>query len=507
MNTAIKTLNISKSYPGVQANSNVSVQIQESTIHAIVGENGAGKSTLMKILYGMTKPDEGEIEIFDQNASMSSPKDAINFGIGMVHQHFMLAKNLTVLENVILGIDRPSFKNLGLKKYKKLIEEVMSLYSLDIDLDMFVEELSVGEKQRVEIIKVLFRGAKILILDEPTAVLVPQEVKELFNNLNNLKQNGVTIIFISHKLDEVIEIADDISVMRGGKLIDTVKNENVSKTEVAEMMIGKSLPIPPPRSTETKQNKILDLKNITSETVDGRKFFTDVSFNVFGSEILGIAGVEGNGQKEVIESIIGIDNIESGEIYFNGEKINDKTTRERLDSGISFIPEDRQLQAMIMDMNLTNNVIIGRQNIKKYKSKFATVKTKNAINESENIISLFDVKTPGTNTLATALSGGNQQKFVVGRELEDDPSLLIASQPTRGIDIGAQALIWEKLRESRDNGLGVLLISADLEELIGLSDRIVVFYQGSLVTELSSDNVSPEDLGGYMTGLKKWSSG
>jgi len=503
MTTAIKTVNISKSYPGVQANSNVSVQIQDSTIHAIVGENGAGKSTLMKILYGMTKPDEGEIEIFDQNASMSSPKDAINFGIGMVHQHFMLAKNLTVLENVILGIDRPSFKNLGLKKYKKLIEEVMSLYSLDIDLDMFVEELSVGEKQRVEIIKVLFRGAKILILDEPTAVLVPQEVKELFNNLNNLKQNGVTIIFISHKLDEVIEIADDISVMRGGKLIDTVKNENVSKTEVAEMMIGKSLPTPPPRSTETKQNKILDLKNITSKTVDGRKFFTDVSFNVFGSEILGIAGVEGNGQKEVIESIIGIDNIESGEIYFNGEKINDKTTRERLDSGISFIPEDRQLQAMIMDMNLTNNVIIGRQNIKKYKSKFATVKTKNAINESENIISLFDVKTPGTNTLATALSGGNQQKFVVGRELEDDPSLLIASQPTRGIDIGAQALIWEKLRESRDNGLGVLLISADLEELIGLSDRIVVFYQGSLVTELSSDNVSPEDLGGYMTGLKK----
>ena len=503
MNTAIKTLNISKSYPGVQANSNVSVQIQESTIHAIVGENGAGKSTLMKILYGMTKPDKGEIEIFDQYATMSSPKDAINLGIGMVHQHFMLAKNLTVLENIILGIDRPSFKNLGLKKYKKLIEEVMSLYSLDIDLDMFVEELSVGEKQRVEIIKVLFRGAKILILDEPTAVLVPQEVKELFNNLNNLKQNGVTIIFISHKLDEVIEIADDISVMRGGKLIDTVKNENVSKTEVAEMMIGKSLPTPPPRSTETKQNKILDLKNITSETVDGRKFFTDVSFNVFGSEILGIAGVEGNGQKEVIESIIGIDSIESGEIYFNGEKINDKTTRERLDSGISFIPEDRQLQAMIMDMNLTNNVIIGRQNIKKYKSKFATVKTKNAINESENIISLFDVKTPGTNTLATALSGGNQQKFVVGRELEDDPSLLIASQPTRGIDIGAQALIWEKLRESRDNGLGVLLISADLEELIGLSDRIVVFYQGSLVTELSSEEVSPEDLGGYMTGLKK----
>ena len=503
MNIAINTNNISKSYPGVLANSNVSIQINESSIHAIVGENGAGKSTLMKILYGMTKPDSGRIEIFNEIVTMSSPKDSITLGIGMVHQHFMLAKNLTVLENIILGIDRPSLKNLGLKKYKKAIEEVMSNYSLDIDLNMYVEDLSVGEKQRVEIIKVLFRGAKILILDEPTAVLVPQEVDELFNNLKNLRENGVTIIFISHKLDEVLEIADQISVMRSGQLIDSVRNMNVSKIELAEMMIGKSLPSPPPRSTEKKQNKIIELKNVSSNNVDGRQLFKNISFSLYGSEILGIAGVEGNGQKEVVESIIGIEKLESGEIFFNGEKINDKTTRERLDSGISFIPEDRQLQAMIMDMNLTNNVIIGRQNIKKYKSNFATVKTKNAVKESENIISLFDVKTPGTNTLATALSGGNQQKFVVGRELEDDPSLLIASQPTRGIDIGAQALIWEKLRESRDNGLGVLLISADLEELIGLSDRIVVFYQGSLVTELSSEEVSPEDLGGYMTGLKK----
>jgi len=503
MNVAINTENISKSYPGVLANSDVSIQINTSSIHAIVGENGAGKSTLMKILYGMIKPDSGSIEIFNETANMSSPKDSIALGIGMVHQHFMLAKNLTVLENIILGIDRPSLKNLGLKKYKKEIEQVMKNYSLDIDLNMFVEDLSVGEKQRVEIIKVLFRGAKILILDEPTAVLVPQEVVELFNNLTNLKKNGVTIIFISHKLDEVLEIADQISVMRSGKLIDSVQNKNVSKIELAEMMIGKSLPTPPPRSTERKQNKIVELKNVSSKNIGGRQLFKNISFTLYESEILGIAGVEGNGQKEVVESIIGIEGVESGDIFFNEEKINDKTTRERLDSGISFIPEDRQLQAMIMDMNLTNNVIIGRQNIKKYKSNFATVKTKNAIKESENIISLFDVKTPGTNTLATALSGGNQQKFVVGRELEDDPSLLIASQPTRGIDIGAQALIWEKLRESRDKGLGVLLISADLEELIGLSDRIVVFYQGSVVTELTSENVSPEDLGGYMTGLKK----
>ena len=269
------------------------------------------------------------------------------------------------------------------------------------------------------------------------------------------------------------------------------------------MMIGKSLPAPPPRTTETKQNIVLDVKDITSKTIDGREVFNNISFNVFESEILGIAGVEGNGQKEVVEAIIGIDDIESGEIYFRGKNINNQSTRQRLESGISFIPEDRQLQAMIMDMNLTNNVIIGRQNIEKYRSNFATVKTKNAVKESEKIISLFDVKTPNTSTLATALSGGNQQKFVVGRELEDDPGLLIASQPTRGIDIGAQALIWDKLRESRDQGLAVLLISADLEELIGLSDRIIVFYQGKLVKELKSDSVSPEDLGGYMTGLKK----
>ena len=240
MNTAVKTDNISKTYPGVLANSNVSITINASSIHAVVGENGAGKSTLMKILYGMIKPDSGNIEIFNNTASISSPKEAINLGIGMVHQHFMLAKNLTVLENIILGIDRASLKNLGLSKYKKQIQEVMKTYSLDIDLNMFVDELSVGEKQRVEIIKVLFRGAKILILDEPTAVLVPQEVKELFKNLEDLKNNGVTIIFISHKLDEVLEIADEISVMRSGKLIDTVINNNVSKTQLAEMMIGKS---------------------------------------------------------------------------------------------------------------------------------------------------------------------------------------------------------------------------------------------------------------------------
>ena len=503
MKLAINIKKITKTYPGVLANSDVSIDVRSGDIHAIVGENGAGKSTLMKILYGMVKPDEGSIEIFQSTATMSSPKDAINLGIGMVHQHFMLAKNLTVLENIILGIDKPFLKNIKLSKYRSEIKKVMDTYSLNIDLNQYVEELSVGEKQRVEIIKVLYRGAKILILDEPTAVLVPQEVKELFENLKDLKTNGVTVLFISHKLDEVLEIADRISVMRSGQMIDTVINKNVSKVQLAEMMIGKSLPTPPPRITSSEKEEVLSVHEIASTDESGRSIFENITFSVHKSEILGIAGVEGNGQKEVVESIIGIQSLNSGEIIFQGNDIKNQGTRERLESGISFIPEDRQLQAMIMDMNLTNNVIIGRQNIEKYKSSLGTVKMKNAVQESEKVIESFEVKTPSTSTLATALSGGNQQKFVVGRELEDNPSLLIASQPTRGIDIGAQALIWEKLRNSRDEGLSVLLISADLEELIGLSDRIIVFYQGKLVKELNAEKVSPEDLGGYMTGLKK----
>jgi simple sugar transport system ATP-binding protein len=286
-------------------------------------------------------------------------------------------------------------------------------------------------------------------------------------------------------------------------MIDTVINKNVSKVQLAEMMIGKSLPTPPPRITSSEKEEVLSVHEIASTDESGRSIFENITFSVHKSEILGIAGVEGNGQKEVVESIIGIQSLNSGEIIFQGNDIKNQGTRERLESGISFIPEDRQLQAMIMDMNLTNNVIIGRQNIEKYKSSLGTVKMKNAVQESEKVIESFEVKTPSTSTLATALSGGNQQKFVVGRELEDNPSLLIASQPTRGIDIGAQALIWEKLRNSRDEGLSVLLISADLEELIGLSDRIIVFYQGKLVKELNAEKVSPEDLGGYMTGLKK----
>ena len=457
----------------------------------------------MKILYGMVKPDSGDIAIFDNKTVLNSPKDAIDSGLGMVHQHFMLADNLTVLESVILGIDKATFKNINLKRYTSEITEVINKYNLNIDLNKNIDELGVGEKQRVEILKVLFRGAKILILDEPTAVLVPQEVDELFNNLRDLKNNGVTIIFISHKLDEVLEIAEDISVMRGGIMVNTVSADGISKKDLAEMMIGKSLPKPPKRQSSISTSEILSIENLSAVNENGKKVFENISFKLNSSEILGIAGVEGNGQREIVEAIIGIHDYETGTIKLENSTIDDFSIRERLNLGISFIPEDRQAQALIMDMSLTNNVILGRQSLAKYKTKLTTVNLNNAAKASESVVENFDVKTPNTATIATALSGGNQQKYVVGRELEDNPTLLIASQPTRGIDIGAQALIWEKLRNTRDEGLGVLLISADLEELIGLSDRIVVIYQGQFVAELQPEEITPEILGSYMTGLKK----
>ena len=502
MTLAIDLSNISKSFPGVKANDEINLKIREGTIHAIVGENGAGKSTLMKILYGMLKQDFGSIKIFDNEVNFSSPKDAISEGIGMVHQHFMLADNLSVLESIILGMDKASLKVLNKSKYKDEINEITEKYSMPLNTQSMIDELGVGVKQRVEIIKVLFRGAKILILDEPTAVLVPQEVSELFNNLKNLKDSGVTIIFISHKLDEVLEIADEISVMRGRKHIDTVDASTVSKTDLAEMMIGQNLPTPPKREKNSKEDKSLTIKNLTAEIDNGRRAFENINFSINQGEVVGIAGVEGNGQRELAESILGVYPIESGEIILGNTTINDLSTRDRRESGLSFIPEDRQSQGLLMDVSLSENVILGKQSSTKYKSRYSNIKFNEASKNSNTVIENFDVRTPGNSTLALALSGGNQQKFVVGREIENKPSLLIASQPTRGIDIGAQSLIWNKLRDARDDGLGVLLISADLDELIGLSDRIYVIYEGNFVKELDPENATPEILGSYMTGLK-----
>ena len=503
-NTAIHLKNITKEYPGVVANKNVDFQVNKGEIHALVGENGAGKSTLMKILYGIEQPDEGEILINGEVQVINKVETAINLGIGMVHQEFTLVPSFTAPENIGLGQEPKNSQGLiDWKGLNKLVVDIAEKYGFKVDPSLKMIDASVGVQQRTEILKTLYRNANILILDEPTAVLTPQETDELFTVIRTLVDEGKTVVFITHKLREVMEIADRVTVMRAGEVQGVSETKNTSIAELASQMVGREVFLQVKKDEAKPEEEILNVEDLWVHDARGLLAVKGVSLNIRKGEIVGIAGVEGNGQKEVVEAIIGIQALDSGKVIFLDNDIEEQGTRERLESGISFIPEDRQLQAMIMDMNLTNNVIIGRQNIDKYKSSLGTMKMKNAVNESEKVISSFDVKTPGTSTLATALSGGNQQKFVVGRELEDNPSLLIASQPTRGIDIGAQALIWEKLRNSRDEGLSVLLISADLEELIGLSDRIIVFYQGKLVKELDAEKVTPEDLGGYMTGLKK----
>ena len=366
---------------------------------------------------------------------------------------------------------------------------------------MTIDDLGVGEKQRVEILKVLYRGANILILDEPTAVLVPQEVEELFENLKNLVSQGVTILFISHKLDEVMEIADRISVMRGGQHVGTVSKETASKKILAEMMIGKDLPTPPSRETLISSENCLQLKDLRGEPSLGKIPFEDINLEIKKGEICGIAGVEGNGQRELSEAILGLYPVESGQIFLEDIEITKLSTRERRLTGISFIPEDRQSQGLVVESNLVENIILGKQSSNTYSSKFKNVLFKNASKNSKDVVDNYEVKTPNVQTLALALSGGNQQKFVVGREIDGKPTFLLASQPTRGVDIGAQALIWYKLKEARDMGLGVLLISADLDELLGLSDKLYVIYEGKLVKQLEPTEATPEQLGSYMTGL------
>ena len=418
MTLAIKLSNISKSFPGVKANDDISFDIKQGTIHAIVGENGAGKSTLMKILYGMQKQDSGSINIFSEQVKFLSPKDAISKGIGMVHQHFMLADNLSVFESIVLGIDKASLKKMNKSKYRKEIDAITDKYSMPLETASMIDELGVGEKQRVEIIKVLFRGAKILILDEPTAVLVPQEVKELFSNLKQLKDSGVTILFISHKLDEVLEIADEISVMRAGKYIDTVQANNVSKIELAEMMIGENLPSPPKRENKPREENALSVEDITSTTVDGKKAFKNINFSIKQGEIVGIAGVEGNGQRELAESILGVFPIEKGKITLNNQEINLLNTRERREFGISFIPEDRQSQGLLMDVSLSENMILGRQSTSAYKSKYSNIIYSQANQDSQLVIENYDVRTPGNKTLALALSEVTNKNLLLGENLK-----------------------------------------------------------------------------------------
>jgi simple sugar transport system ATP-binding protein len=498
---AVELDGITKTFPGVVANDDIHLAVRSGEIHAVVGENGAGKSTLMKILYGMLRPDSGTIQMDGREVHFRSPKDAIGAGIGMVHQHFMLATNFTVLENVVLGSEPAHVGALDFGAARARIRELSESQGVPLDPDRLTEDLAVGERQRVEIVKVLYRGARILILDEPTAVLVPQEVEELFGQLRELRSQGVTIIFISHKLDEVLEIADTITVIRGGRTVTTVEPENVTARQLAELMVGSELPTPETRESTVTQEVLLSVQRL-GVRVGERWALEDASFDIHHGEIVGIAGVEGNGQRELVEALIGLRTADMGRVVLKDTDITEWPTRRRRENGLGYIPEDRQGRGLLLPSPLWENTMLGHQTLYPF-ARGPWINKKGARTQTEHLIREYSVMTPGPDTSALALSGGNQQKLIVGREMTAAPTVLIAAQPTRGIDVGAQAAVWELIREARALGLALLLISADLEELIGLSDTLYVILRGRLVAQLDPATVTPEELGSYMTGAKE----
>ena len=495
---AIELRGISKRFPGVIANDGVDLIVDRGSIHAIVGENGAGKSTLMKILYGEQPPDEGTITVEGTLRSFKSPRDAIAAGIGMVHQHFLLAGNLTVIENIILGDEPGKRWRLDIDGARARIVALGERYGLHVDPDATIEELGVGARQRVEILKVLYRGAKILILDEPTAVLVPHEVDELFASLRGLTTEGVTAIFISHKLDEVLAIADAITVIRAGRTVAHVLPSDVDAHRLAELMIGSELPTPETREDTVRSEVVFALVGLGLHEGE-RVVLADIDVTVHAGEIVGIAGVEGNGQREMLDIVIGIRRPDAGSIELEHEDVTSLSTRHRRELGLGYIPEDRHHDGLVLDAPLWENIMLGHQTQKPFVNG-PWINKEGAIARTREVITAFDVRTPGPEVAAVALSGGNQQKLLIGREMMTEPKVLVAAHPTRGIDVGAQAVAWDAIRDARAAGLGVLLISADLDELIGLSDSLLVIYKGRIVAHLDPAHITPGELGSYMTG-------
>jgi simple sugar transport system ATP-binding protein len=497
---AVELHNITKRFPGVVANHDVDIVVRRGTVHAIVGENGAGKSTLMKILYGMQHPDEGTITVEGRQVAFGTPAAAIAAGIGMVHQHFMLADNLTVLENVVLGSEpRRRGGAIDFGAARRRIAEISDAYGLRIRPDELVEDLGVADRQRVEILKVLYRGARILILDEPTAVLVPQEVDELFDNLRELKSEGLTVIFISHKLDEVLSVADEITVIRRGTTVASVEPSSVTARDLAELMVGSELPSPETSESTVTEVGMLEVRGLTLAGVAGRTLLDGITFAIHKGEILGIAGVEGNGQAELVETIMGMRTPVAGSVTLDGQDVTGWSTRARREGGMGYIPEDRHRHGLLLTAPLWENRMLGHQT-ERPNSRGPWVDRAGARRDTQRIVDAYDVRTPGIDVTAASLSGGNQQKLIVGREMSSNPKVLIAAHPTRGVDVGAQAAIWDHLRAARAAGLAVLLISADLDELIGLSDSLKVMLRGRLVADADPRTVTPEQLGSAMTG-------
>lgn len=491
---------ITKRFPGVLASDKVDFDVRSGEVHALLGENGAGKSTLMKILYGLYHPDEGEILINDNPVRISSPTDSINLGIGMIHQHFMLVPTLTVAENVALGLPSSRGALTDLDRVSKRIIELAGIYGLKIDPDAYVWQLSVGQQQRVEIIKALYRGAALLILDEPTAVLTPQEVDELFVIMNQMVRDGHALIFISHKLHEVVEISRRVTVLRDGRKIGTRPTSEITKQILANWMVGREVGFSPDRGVAELGETRMKIEDLVCSSDRGTPGLRGVNLEVRSGEILGVAGVSGNGQRELAESITGLRKVTGGKVYLEDEDVTGFPPAEITERMLSYIPEERMRDGMIKDFTVAENMIL-REHHKMPYSKYGFLRLREISSHANELISNFQVKTPSSETEAKNLSGGNIQKIVLAREIFRTPRVIIAAQPTRGLDIGATEYVREQLLEQRRKGVAIMLISEDLDEIIALSDRIAVLYEGQVMDIVPREEATPEKLGLLMAGV------
>jgi general nucleoside transport system ATP-binding protein len=500
--TVVEMRGITKRFPGIIANDHISFKVEKGEIHALLGENGAGKSTLMNILFGLYEPDEGEILIHGKTVQMRSPNDANQLGIGMVHQHFMLVDIFTVTENIILGGEPKNGLAIDLKRAKEKVREISEKYGLAVVPNAKISEISVGMQQRVEILKTLYRGAEILIFDEPTAVLTPQEIEELMAIMKNLVREGKSIILITHKLKEIMAISDTVTIIRRGKVIDTIQTKKTNPNELAAMMVGKEVSFEVHKQKANPGQVILAIRDVTSLDEKGLKVLDGIAFEVKSGEILGIAGVDGNGQSELIEAITGLRKVSEGKILLNGKDMTNKSPRAVIEEGLSHIPEDRHKRGLVLDFTIGENMVLETY----YKppfSKNGMLNYKEVYEYAERLIGKYDVRTPSVLTPARALSGGNQQKAIIAREMDKNPDFLIAAQPTRGVDVGAIEFIHRRLIEERDKGKAVLLISFELDEIMQVSDRIAVIYEGKILAIVNPKETTEQELGFLMAGGRK----
>ena len=505
---AIEMLHITKRFPGIIANDDITLQLKKGEIHALLGENGAGKSTLMSVLFGLYQAEEGIIKKDGVEVSIKDPNDANALGIGMVHQHFKLVECFSVLDNIILGVEPNKMGFLQKAEARKKVMALSEKYGLRVDPDALISDISVGMQQRVEILKMLYRDNEILIFDEPTAVLTPQEIDELMEIMRGFKKEGKSILFITHKLNEIMAVADRCTVLRKGKYMGTVEIKDTTKEELSRMMVGRDVQLQVEKKPANPGKAVLDVKNVTMHNSQSKKdSVKNVSFQVHGGEIVCLAGIEGNGQTEFIYGLTGLEKLSSGTITLDGKDITRESIRQRSKDGMSHIPEDRHKHGLVLDYSLENNMVLQRYWQPEFQ-KGGFIQKEKVREYSDKLIAQYDVRSgQGSSTIVRSMSGGNQQKAIIAREIDKDPKLLVAVQPTRGLDVGAIEYIHRQIVAERDKGKAVLLVSLELDEVMNLSDRILVMYEGEIVGEFDPKTTTVQELGLYMAGARKQGKG